>query len=190
MSLNYGEVREKQIATLADQRARVRRYFTNSNALESVLADIAEGTKVTDIAQRLNVEYQALYAVLSGTYREQYRAARAAFAEILAEKNLEVADKIESLQMPHDAGKAAVAIRQWHMEKTAGEQWGQKSSMEINHKGVVGLHLEAIRQLADEPLEGEYVEVEDGSDRVSAGDSDSDDDAVLDSDSLDDHPLL
>lgn len=190
--MNYGEQREAQAVTLADQRARARRYLSNTNALESVLADIAEGTKVTDVAKRLNVSYQALYTVLNGTYKEQYRAARAAYAEILAEKNLEVADKIERLEMPHDAGKAAVGIRQWHMERTAGEQWGQRSSVDVTHKGVVGLHLEAIRQLADEPFEGEYVEVEDGDglDRVSGGSPDSDDDAVPDSNSIDDHPLL
>lgn len=190
MSLNYGEVREKQIATLADQRARVRRYLSNTNALESVLADIAEGAKVSDIAARLNVEYQALYNVLNGTFKEQYKAARAAYAEILAEKNLEVADKIERLELPHDAGKAAVGIRQWVMERTAGEQWGQRSSVDVTHKGVVGLHLEAIRQLADEPLEGEYVEVEDGG--VDGGGVCDDGDHSGDSvpASLDDHPLL
>lgn len=180
--VNYGEQRQTQVASLANQRARVRRYLSNTNALESVLADVAEGTKVTDVAARLNVEYQALYSVLSGTYKEQYRAARAAYAEILAEKNLEIADKIERMEMPHEAGKAAVGIRQWHMERTAGEQWGQRSSVDVTHKGVVGLHLDAIRQLTDEPIEAE-VEAEDA-DFEEVGE-----DKSVPS-NVDDHPLL
>lgn len=189
--MNYGEQRQAQALALADQRQHVRRYLSNTHALEAVMADIAEGTKVTDIARRLNVSYQALYTVLTNTYKEQFRAARAAYAEVLAEKNLEVADKIQSLELPHDAGKAAVGIRQWHMERTAGEQWGQRSSVDVTHRGVVGLHLEAIRQLSEEPIEGEVVEVDDGPDRLdSSGGSDDSVDSVSDSASLDDHPLL
>ncbi len=168
--MNYGEQAQSQKVALADQRQKVRRYLTNTNALESVLADIAEGTKVSEVAARLNVSYHAMYTVLNSTYKEQYRSARAAFADRLAEKNLDVADKIESQEIPHDAGKAAVGIRQWVMERSAGEQWGQRSSVDVTHKGVVGLHLDAIRQLTDEPIDGEYVEVEhEEAKRVGAG---------------------
>lgn len=203
--MNYGEQTRSQQLALVDQRQKVRRYFSNSNALESVMADIADGTKVTDIARRLNVSYHAMYSVLNSTYKEQYKAARAAFAEILAEKNLAMADKVESLEMPHDAAKAAAGLRQWHMERTAGEQWGQKSSVDVTHRGVVGLHLEAIRQLSEEPLEGEYAEAEevetevgdlslpDNSDDVAdSGDADDcggDADSETDPD-VSEHPLL
>lgn len=155
--MNYGEQVDHQKRQVAEDRASVRRYFSNRNALEAVMADIATGTKPTDIAARLGVSYQALYSVLTGSFKDQYKAARAAFADLLAEKNLDMADKVENLQMPADAAKTAAGLRQWHMERTAGEQWGQRSSMDVNHRGVVGLHLEAIRQLSSEPLEGEYA---------------------------------
>lgn len=192
MSLNYGEARDTQVATLADQRARVRRYLSNTNALESVLANIAEGAKVSDIATQINVSYQALYSVISGTYKEQYRAARAAYAELLAEKNLDMADKVERLELPHDVAKTAAGLRQWHMERTAGEQWGQRSSVDVTHKGVVGLHLEAIRQLSGEPIEGEYVEVDGGTNSDTGDGVDTDDAGSGDSgpDPLMNHPLL
>lgn len=181
--MNYLEQIEQKSMTMHAQRQHVRRYFANANALEATLADIADGVKVTDIAKRLNISYHALYSVLTGTYSDQYKAARAAYAEILAEKNLNIADKIERAELPPDAGKAAVGIRQWHMERTAGEQWGQRSSVDVTHKGVVGLHLEAIRQLAGETLEGEYEEAgtESASRRGSDG-SDSVDSAVHDGD--------
>lgn len=184
--MNYGDQLAVSQTALADQRAHARRYLSNHHALEAVMADIAEGTKVTDIAKRLNVSYQALYSILSGTYKEQYRAARAAYAEILAEKNLDMADKVERLELPHDVAKTAASLRHWHMERTAGEQWGQKSSVDVTHRGVVGLHLEAIRQLSAEPIEGEYVEVDDGSD-LGGGDNGGDN---ADDGRLKEHPLL
>lgn len=206
--MNYGEQRELQVLDQKGQRQKVRRYLSNSNALASVMSDIADGTKVSDIAKRLNVSYSALYGALTSTYKEDYRAARAAFAELLAEKNLDMADRVEALQLPQDAAKTAASLRQWHMERTAGEQWGQKSSVDVTHRGIVGLHLDAIRQLTNEPIEGDYVEVEDGLDDVdddgggagSVADvsppglkepSDESDDGGSDTaDDLENHPLL
>ena len=180
--LKAGELTDKQ---------RARQYLSNKFALGSIMAEIAEGTKLTDIAARLNVDYASLYSVLTSTHKERYKAARAAFSESLAEKNLAMADAVEDQTLPADAAKAASGIRHWYMERVNPEQWGNKSTVDMNLKGVVGLHLEAIRQLADEPLEGEYEEVGDGRDDLgSSGNGDSDSGHGMDTHGLDDHPLL
>ena len=167
--MNYMEQVERNVQSDVDQKTRVRRYLANTTACDAVFADIAEGTPVTKLAKRLNVKYHALYATLTTSpYREKYNAARAAHASKLAEKNLDLADKVENMEVPSEVAKTAVGIRTWYMERTDREQWGQKSSVDVTHKGVVGLHLDAIRQLANEPLEGEFVEV--GNDDATDGD--------------------
>lgn len=175
--MNYAaQVRERKEIELSDKQV-VHRLLASRTALEKIMADVAEGAKVTHIAEAMNVSYEALYAVLnSKQYKERYQAARNAYAEYLAEQNLDVADKIESLHLPADAGKAAAGIRQWYIERTNPDRFGQKSSVNVTHKGVVGLHLEAIRELSREPLDGEFEEAEDAD--------------YTPVDDLDDHPLL
>lgn len=167
--MNYGEITQAQRELGNSARNKVERYLANSLAREAVMDRIANGERVTQLARDLGMPYAALYAALTGTYKDHYRAAKAAYAEILAEKNLAMADQVEKLQLPHDAAKAAAGIRQWHMERSASDNWGQKSTVDMNLKGITGLHLEAIRQLSSEPIEGEFTEVSDD-DRVESAD--------------------
>jgi hypothetical protein len=167
--MNYGEITQTQQGRENSARNQAQRYMANVTAREAVMDRIANGVRITRLADDLGLPYTALYAVLTSTYKDQYRAARAAYAELLAEKNLDMADKVERLEMPHDAARTAAGIRQWHMERSASENWGQKSTVDMNLKGIAGLHLEAIRQLSSEPIEGEFTEVSDD-DRVESAD--------------------
>lgn len=159
--MNYGDIINRDAKDRLTMRQQAEQYLANRFALEAMMERIANGEKVTRMAKEIGVSYPALYSALVSTHRELYQAAKAAHAELLAEKNLDLADKVESLEVPHDAAKAAVGIRQWHMERSAAKEWGQKSTVDMNIKGVAGMHLEAIRQLASEPIEGEFEEVSD-----------------------------
>jgi len=158
--MNYGEMSHRQALTAKEQRQSVSRYLANETAREYVLERIAGGEPITRIAEEMNLPYSALYAVLTRQFADQYRAAKAALAESLAEKNLAMADRVENLELPHDVAKAAAGIRHWYMERASSENWGQRSTVDMNVKGVVGLHLEAIRELSKEPIEGDFTEVE------------------------------
>lgn len=193
--MNYAHQLQAQERDIKAERQKTRRYFTNTTALEAFMAQVAEGAKVSDLARSLNISYAALYGVLNSTYKEQYQAARAAYTEMLAEKNLDMADKVEKGDLPPELAKASAGLRQWYMERVANEQWGQRSSMDVTHKGVVGLHLEAIRQLSQETVDGEFSEVKDDGHateyRVDTLDSDHDgDDGEPGDGSGESHPLL
>lgn len=158
-----GHVRNQAII---QARARVRNAVNDQNVVEWVMTQVAQGKKMVTIARALDVDYSLFHQMMKARYSEKLAAARAARAEDLVEKNLELADEIQEGRVDAKAGNAAAGIRQWYAERADADSWGRQSSVNVNHKGVIGLHLEAIQQLAHVPLEGEvedaeYEEVED-----------------------------
>lgn len=171
------ELNEPFIPTSFTGIGQVREFLLNPERESELFAAIAHGVPLTEAAEAINVRYSDLYRIVTSEYREQYLAAREAHANILAESNLDLADKVVLREVPADVASAAVKIRQWHMERSAPEAYGQKSTVNMNIKQVAELHLSAIRKLANTPIEGEYEVKEETSPEGSA-------------DSLENHPLL
>lgn len=154
---------------------KAKEYMQSPERQSFVLEWIAAGKPLTKLAEFVGLRYVDLYRVLTTDNRADYMAARAAHSERLTEANLHMADEVEALNLPSDAARTASGIRQWHMERAAPEEWGKKASLDVTHKGVVGLHLDAIRQLASTPLEGEYTEVLEEADPLPPANEDEDD---------------
>lgn len=178
----------KRDLTAAKARSQVRDALADKATVAYVMRRVAEGDSIKRIAASLSLDYYIFHRMLKANQAENLAAARAARAEELAEKNLTLADEIQEGLVEPSAGKAAAGIRQWYAERTDSENWGQKSSVDVNHKGVIGLHLEALQQFVDQPLEGEiedaeYEEVEDGAEA-------EDEEPAASEEVPDTHPLL
>lgn len=164
MSTTVPDLLPEFVPTSFTKIGKVREYLNSPERESYIMAWIAEGGRLTQIAELIGVRYSDLYRVLTTDKRAEFMAARAAHAEIIAEKNLEMADDVEEGRTPADAANAAAKIRNHYQEHTSPDTWGKKSSLDLNVKGITGLHLDAIRQLSDEPLEGEFEEVDEAED--------------------------
>lgn len=151
-----------------------------------LLERVAEGYSLGKIAKMHGIEPVIFYRVVMQAMRDEVRAAREVYAEQLVEKNLELADEVQEGRVAGTDAKVAAGIRQWYAERAASEEWGQKSTTNVNIKGVVGLHFEAIKQLnalgdPDEALDA--VDAEDADfEEISGGQSAPSD--------ISNHPLL
>lgn len=149
------KVTEEQIS-----RERTRQLLADPQALETLFEDIAAGRRISDLARKHGIRYNILYRALTNAHGDRVAAARAAYAEDTVYSNLELADDLQQGRVDPAAGRAAAGIRQWFAERASNEQWGQRSTTNVNVKGIIGLHLEAIQQLADVPLEGEVEDAD------------------------------
>jgi len=149
-------------------RSKMRQLLKDPDWVDDVMEDIAAGVRMTEIARMNGVKFSIFHTALKNAVRERLEAARAAFAEEQIHKNLELADDMQAGRVEPAAGKAAAGIRQWYAERASNDDWGQKSTTNVNVKGAIGLHMEALKQFTDEPLVGEFEEVEDAEDSSPA----------------------
>lgn len=167
----------------ARQRARARNLLAQPQVIDDIMERLAEGETITAIAQDYGVRYAAFYQILTNKYGDKVKAARAAHAEKVVSKNLMTADAVEAGRVDAAAGRTAAGIRQWYAERASTEDWGQKSSVDVNHRGVIGLHMEALKQFNndnEQPVEdAEFEEI-----------SGENEDASSVPSNIEDHPLL
>jgi hypothetical protein len=159
-----GRVRPPEIVS----RDRMRQLIKDPEWIDGVMDQIAEGAKLKELARQAGVKYNVFYHFLKTHAADKLAAARDAYADEQIHRNLELADDMQAGLVDASAGKAAAGIRQWYAERASNETWGQKSTTNLNVKGVIGLHLEALKQFKDEPLEGEFVEVEEEAPQVES----------------------
>lgn len=179
-----GFVRDQAII---QARSRVRQAISHKPTVEWVMTQIAAGAKLRNIARSLDVDYSLFHRMLREKHGDDLAAARSAHAEEVVAKNLELADDIQEGLIEAKAGTAAANIRQWYVERAAPDEWGKQSSVNVNHKGVIGLHLEAIQQLSHIPLEGE---VEDAEYEEMPDEPEEQDEGPEADQDPEDHPLL
>ncbi len=159
---NVGPVMNStQAQAMAPGRTKMRALLADRERRARVWDQIAEGMSVADIARLNGIPYLIFYRVIKDQCGDEYAAARAAYADSLVKKNLDLADSIEAGRVGAPEGKAASGIRQWYAERADPDTWGQKSSMNVHHTGVIGLHMQALRDFQQEQeVEAEDAEFE------------------------------
>lgn len=109
----------------------------------SLLAQVAEGRTLTQLAQDLGVSRQILSGFLnSDQHREGLRFARAQAADILAEDSVSISDAAT----PQDVqvAKLRTDIRRWLASKWYRELYGEQPAANVNIN-LGQLHLDALR---------------------------------------------
>lgn len=157
--------KHKSALAMAPGRTRMRTIMGDAESRQNIWDHIANGMQVSELARLNGVPYLVFYRYLREQCGDEYAAARAAYAESLVFKNIALADEIEKGKVAGSEGKAAAGIRQWYAERADSDTWGQKSSMNVHHTGVVGLHMQALRafnagQEQEQAVDAEYEEVE------------------------------
>lgn len=185
MALDFGLRLAEQKQTKAEKRQKLLNLMSHPGAQASIMQRIANGDRIKDIADGMGVGYHMLLGVLRTDFQDEFREAKEAHAEDLAMRNLQMADDVEGDRLSPEKAKTVAGLRQWYMERAAPEHWGQKSTVNMNVKGMAGLHMEAIRELsrreeAEEITDAEYTEVEEDPKQDSpAPDYDIDNDPLL-----------
>lgn len=162
---------------MAPGRTKMRTLLADPEKRTALWDAISDGAKIADLAREHRIPYLVFYRFLREQCSDEYSAARAAFADTLVHKNLEMADDIEQGRVGAPEGKASAGIRQWYAERADADTWGQKSSMNVHHTGVVGLHMQALKDFQSEheqevePEEVEYAEYEEVPDEPADADS-------------------
>ena len=141
------------------KRNEVIFLFSKGEKREQLFNMVAEGRPLTKIASRFGVDYGTLMRLLTTKYAEEYAIAKEMNSERLVEQNLQLAQDVIDGRVEPAAAKVASGIRQWYAERASNKNWGNKSAVDLNVKGTVGLHMEALRKVMEEPIDGEYVEV-------------------------------
>lgn len=153
----------RAIDPILDSKTRMDRLLADPDWVDKAMDEIAGGANLSDLARANNVRYEVFYRKLKGRYADRYADAKAAHAEMQVYKNLETADAVEDGSVEPSAAKVSAGIRQWFAERAANETWGQRSTTNLNVKGVIGLHMDAVKQFVDQPLvveDAEFEEVE------------------------------
>ncbi len=159
------------------------------------ISRIACGDSIRALAAENDIPINTFWHWITKEHGGAVAAARKVVAAQLADQMKEAAERVEAGELNPKAAQTASSIRQWLAARYDRETFGDKSSVDVTHKGIVGLHLEAIRQLANEPIDGEWANVNDempaggGLERSEYGKVDEEDDDE-DGHPLDCHPLL
>lgn len=145
-------------ASMAPSRTKMRTLIADPEARNEMLDAISVGTPLAELARRYGIRYSVFYSQLRDKMPDEYAAARAAYAESLVQRNLELADDVQDGRVPAQEAKVAAGIRQWFAERADSDTWGQKSSMNVHHTGVVGLHMQALKEFQDQHRQHEEIE--------------------------------
>lgn len=132
-----------------------------------VLNQIADGRSINAIADDLQVAPSVISGLrrLNSQFRAQFNTARALAAHQRADEMLDIADGLA--QDPDvDPVKAAdrqIDVRKWLAARWAPELYGDKAQAAPAANTTVnvdagGLHLAAVKQANQEPIEGEIVD--------------------------------
>lgn len=178
-------------------RTRMRNLMADPEKRNQLWDSIAEGERVSDLARRHNIPYLIFYRYLREQCGDEYAAARAAYADTLIGQNLDLAVDIEEGRVGAPEGKTAAGIRQWYAERADSDTWGQRSSMNVHHTGVIGMHMQALKDFQQEQeIEAEDAEFEEVTDDAYAdaqdidAESKNDDISVPSNIDAGSHPLL
>lgn len=163
-----------------ERRARWLALKADPAFAEDCIARIACGDSVRALAAENDIPVTTFWRWLMQEYGAEVAAARKAVAALLADQILDAADRVEAGELNPKAAQAAASIRQWLASRYDRDTFGDKSRVDLNVSSVQQMHLEALRQIAQEDttLDGGYTTL---NDEESEGDR---------QDSEDDHPLL
>lgn len=139
----------KRTAAIGNAASRdiVRKLANNPIELNEVFDRIAAGEQIARIARNYGCRYSDLYNYLKNKCPDQLSAARAAHADAKIHQSLSDADRVSKGLMDPTAARTAAGIRQWYAERVDQDRWGQRSSVNVHHTGVVSMHVEAIRAI-------------------------------------------
>lgn len=139
------------------RKARWLALKADQGFAQDCIARIACGDSIRALAAENDIPINTFWHWITKEYGNEVAAARKVVAAQLADQMKEAAERVEAGELNPKAAQTASSIRQWLASRYDREAFGDKSSVDVSHKGITGLHLEAIRQLAHEPLEGEYT---------------------------------
>lgn len=143
-----------------ERKARWLALKADQSFAHDCIARIACGDSIRALAAENDIPINTFWHWITKEHGGEVAAARKVVAAQLADQMKESADRVEDGELNPKAAQTAASIRQWLASRYDRETFGDKSSVDVTHKGISGLHLEAIRQLAHEPLEGEYTELD------------------------------
>jgi len=128
---------------------------------QDCIARIAYGDSIRALAAEQDIPINTFWLWITKEYGEEVAAARKVVAAVMADQMKAAAERVETGELNPKAAQTAASIRQWLASRYDRDTFGDKSQVDMRVGGVVQLHHDAIRQLSQEPLVGEYTTDED-----------------------------
>lgn len=129
---------------------------------DTMLEAIASGFSVHNFCQSIGLpaaKVNAWLGRLPESQREEYRAARAVRAGHYADKILEILEGVKLGTYLAPEARALVDSYRWMAERMDPEYWGAKIQLKAEVKTTTEMHLEAVRQLAENIKRGDNSRV-------------------------------
>lgn len=152
-------------AVMRARRERWLQYKADPQFLEAVLAEVAAGGSLADVAAVRDIPYTTLHRWLTSQHADRLAAAREAKAMGHVERMQWLADEVEAGRIEPNAARVSGDLRKWLAAKLDGKTWGDVNRIDMQVRGVVDLHVQAVRQFvqgaAGEAVDAEYDEIDD-----------------------------